>query len=97
MTVATKRKQSELLGCQQRPVSTQPASLSDLTAPRSAGATRSYARITDVCRAVAAARKAGVVVESVELRPDGTIRVGQASGSATASAEFDMWDAAGKL
>ena len=36
---------------------------------------RLYPRLTDVERAVEAARRVGLVVNAIETRPDGTIRV----------------------
>jgi len=57
---------------------------------------RAYARATEVRRAVRTARDCGIDVGSVELLPDGTIRVSREREARPAN-EFDRWDAAGRL
>lgn len=49
-------------------------------------------RQTDVARAVKAAQAAGLAIGSVEVAPDGTIRVIIAeSGDSTPISHFDQW------
>jgi hypothetical protein len=59
---------------------------------------RTYPRKIEIERAVAAAKACGVDVASVEVAPDGTIKVSEARGAVSQSlSEFDRWDAAGRL
>ena len=61
-------------------------------------AERSYARTTEIRRAVQTVRATGIDVASVDLLPDGTIRLSRAETEGRRSAtEFDRWDAAGRL
>jgi hypothetical protein len=53
-------------------------------------AARSYPRQADVLRAVEAARRVGICVNSVEIRPDGTIKVSQVTEAARD--EFERWE-----
>lgn len=59
---------------------------------------RAYPRRAEIHRAVAAARDMGMAVTTVDVRPDGTIRVmsGRPDGEIDKS-EFERWDAAGRL
>lgn len=57
-----------------------------------------YARSTAIRQAVQAARASGFPISSVDLRPDGTIRLSaERSDRPEDSSEFDRWEAAGKL
>lgn len=59
---------------------------------------RNYPRTSEIQRAVAAAQACGVNVASVEVAPDGTIRVSEAAEHQSQHlSEFDRWDAAGRL
>jgi hypothetical protein len=59
---------------------------------------RTYPTKGEVSRAVEATRASGMRVETLEVRRDGTIRVGPADAPSPAeNSEFDRWDAAGKL
>ena len=57
---------------------------------------RGYARAVEVRRAVKTARDCGIDVGSVDLMPDGTIRVSREVPNRP-STEFDRWDAEGRL
>jgi len=59
---------------------------------------RGYPRKIEIERTVAAAKACGVDVASVEVAPDGTIRVSETrAASHQQLSEFDRWDAAGRL
>lgn len=59
---------------------------------------RAYPRKVEIVRAVAAAKACGVDVASVEVAPDGTIKVSEARGAVNQPlSDFDRWDAAGRL
>lgn len=59
---------------------------------------RRYALGREISRAVDAMRANGIVITSVDLHPDGTIRFSSASIAALGSAsEFERWDKAGRL
>ena len=61
-------------------------------------AERSYARTTEIRRAVQTVRATGIDVSSVDLLPDGTIRLSRGeTGGRPSATEFDRWDAAGRL
>ncbi len=63
--------------------------------------TRRYPRKTDVARAVQAARENGIPVGSVELRPNGAIRISSSvennRNKELDGDDFDRWNAAGRL
>ena len=61
-------------------------------------AERSYARTTEIRRAVQTIRATGIDVTSVDLLPDGTIRLSRTeAANRPSTGEFDRWDAAGRL
>jgi hypothetical protein len=65
---------------------------------RSDAKPRRYALKTEISRAVAAVQASGIPIASIDLRPDGTIRLSSAVAADPAEAtEFDRWDKAGKL
>lgn len=62
------------------------------------GVNNVYATAAAVRRAISAVRVAGIEVGSVELAPDGSIRINAAKMSPpTPANEFDRWDASGRL
>lgn len=64
----------------------------------SASSKRTYPRKADIVRAVDAARASGLVVQGLECKPDGTIRLYPSSWlNAESSSEFDAWDKAKRL
>ena len=61
-------------------------------------AERTFARATEIRRAVQTVRATGIDVATVDLLPDGTIRLSRADATGRApTGEFDRWDAAGRL
>lgn len=65
---------------------------------RSQANPRRYALKTEISRAVAAVQASGIPIASIDLRPDGTIRLSSAVAADPAEeTEFDRWDKAGKL
>lgn len=59
---------------------------------------RSYPRKAEIERTVAAAKACGVKVASIEVAPDGSIKVSEAKAAAAQPpSEFDRWDGAGRL
>jgi hypothetical protein len=56
-----------------------------------------YARAHELKRAIEAARANGIDVATVDLLPDGTIRLSRPFAAPPAANEFDRWNAAGKL
>jgi hypothetical protein len=60
--------------------------------------TKRYALKFEITRAVQAVRASGIPITSIDLRPDGTIRLSSAVAADPAEeTEFDRWDKAGKL
>lgn len=68
-------------------------------ASRLAGeAARAYPRKVEIARAIQAARANGLMVQTIECSPDGTIRLSStAIGPQSPPSAFDQWDEAGKL
>lgn len=57
-----------------------------------------YPRRAEITRLVQAARATGVNVGSIDVRPDGSIRINTDSGAIERpDTEFDRWDKAGRL
>ncbi len=69
-----------------------------LPAGRAPKRTRRYASQHQVVRAVRSAKAAGLLIDTIDLLPDGTVRV--SSGAVHEAADltdFDAWARAGKL
>lgn len=57
-----------------------------------------YPRASDVRRAILVAQRSGLDIASLEIRPDGTIRLGSANAEPSkAPSDFDLWEARGSL
>jgi hypothetical protein len=84
--------------CALPPRSPKPPFRSDGTCDRASKPERRYALRREVARAVAAVQASGISIQTVDLRPDGTIRLSSgATPSDVLSSEFDAWEKAGKL
>ena len=57
-----------------------------------------YAVKTEIVTAVAAIQESGLPIVTIDLHPDGTIRLSSVLGTDPAKeSEFDRWDKAGRL
>ena len=51
-----------------------------------------YPSATAITRAVNVAKKCGLDVAEIEVKPDGSIRVGEARAASQPSNDFDRWE-----